>query len=65
MAKKYFFHNIYGDAQNLIDTAPEDVICIPAGWSPEAETNRNNWRRSRISLYSVLGKRKRSDFYSR
>jgi hypothetical protein len=38
---KYFFHNIYGDAQTLIDTAEEDVIVIPFGWTEEIEQRRN------------------------
>ena len=41
--KKYFFHNIYGDAQSLLDTKPEDVIAIPFGPDAETETNRNNY----------------------
>jgi len=32
-----FIHNIYGDAQDLIDSAPEDVVCIPRSWTPEGE----------------------------
>jgi len=30
-------HNIYGDANELISTAPEGVVCIPRGWTPEDE----------------------------
>lgn len=41
--KKYFFHNIYGDAQTLLDTLPSDVVAVPAGWSPEAESNREEY----------------------
>lgn len=39
--KIYVFHNIYGDAQGLIDTAPENVEFIPFGWTEEIENNRN------------------------
>lgn len=39
---RYFFHNIYGDSQNLLDTKPSDVEAIPFGWDVEAETVRNN-----------------------
>lgn len=38
---RYLIHNIYGDADDLIATKPEDVTCIPAGWTPEAEAARN------------------------
>jgi len=41
--KKYFFHNIYGEAQTLIDSLPADTIAIPAGWSAAAETNRDDY----------------------
>jgi hypothetical protein len=36
----YLIHNIYGDADQLINTKPNDVICIPFGWTPEIENNR-------------------------
>ena len=39
---RYFFHNIYGDSQNLLDTKPSDVEAIPFGWDETAETVRNN-----------------------
>jgi hypothetical protein len=39
--KKYFFHNVYGDAQDLINTVPDDVILIPYGWSEDIEEYRN------------------------
>ena len=51
MAKKYLFHNVYGDADNLINTAPNDVECIPAGWSVEIETARND----KINLLGIGG----------
>jgi hypothetical protein len=38
---RYLFHNIYGDANHLIETAPSDVICVPFGWSDEIEKKRN------------------------
>jgi hypothetical protein len=40
--KMYFFHNIYGDEQELLDTLPENIIAVPFGWTPEVEENRNN-----------------------
>ena len=39
---RYLFHNIYGDAQSLLDTLPSDVEAIPFGWDEETETTRNN-----------------------
>lgn len=38
---RYLFHNIYGDADELITTKPNDVVCIPFGWSTEIEEERN------------------------
>ena len=38
----YFFYNVYGDADELFRTKPENVIAVPAGWSEELETARNN-----------------------
>ena len=32
-------HNIYGDADHLIVSAPEDVVCIARSWTPEAEAS--------------------------
>jgi hypothetical protein len=37
----YLFHNIYGDADDLIATKPTDCEAIPFGWTPEAEAYRN------------------------
>ena len=37
---RYLFHNIYGDAQNLIDTLPADVEAIAWGWDVATETAR-------------------------
>ena len=39
--KIYFFHNVYGDAQELIDTAPSNVVVVPFGWDEETEIKRN------------------------
>lgn len=38
----YFFYNVYGDADELLKNKPENVIAIPAGWTEELETARNN-----------------------
>jgi hypothetical protein len=38
----YLFHNIYGDADELIATKPVDCEVIPFGWTPEIEEYRNN-----------------------
>ena len=46
--QKYLFHNIYGDAQTLIDTKPNDVTTVPFGWDPQAETIRD-------SMLNLLG----------
>jgi len=40
--KKYFFHNIYGGEQELLDSLPSDVIAQPVGWSEEVEVERND-----------------------
>jgi hypothetical protein len=37
----YLFHNIYGDADELIASKPADCEAIPFGWTPEAEAYRN------------------------
>lgn len=34
---KYLVHNIYGDCDALIATAPGDIEAVPRGWTPEAE----------------------------
>lgn len=39
--KIYLFHNIYGDADDLIKTAGEDIIAVPFGWDEESEIKRN------------------------
>jgi hypothetical protein len=38
---RWLFHNIYGDADGLIATAPDDVTCVPFGWDAETEQARN------------------------
>jgi hypothetical protein len=40
--KIYFFHNVYGDEQDLIEKLPDNVVAVPFGWTPEIEENRNN-----------------------
>jgi len=37
----YLFHNVYGDADELISTKPNDVQAVPFGWTDEIETARN------------------------
>lgn len=34
---KYLIHNIYGDCDHLIASAPDDVECVPRGWSDAEE----------------------------
>lgn len=38
---RYLLHNIYGDADNLVASAPEDVVTMPFGWDATTETARN------------------------
>ena len=38
---RYLFHNVYGDADELISSKPNDVTCVPFGWSEEIEQERN------------------------
>jgi hypothetical protein len=38
---RYLFHNIYGDADELIASKPDDVVVVPFGWQPEIEEERN------------------------
>ena len=40
--KKYLFHNVYGDAQSLIDNKPENVVAVPFGWDPQTEAMRDS-----------------------
>lgn len=37
----YLFHNIYGDADNLIANKPDNVITVPFGWDSNTEAMRN------------------------
>jgi hypothetical protein len=37
----YFFHNIYGDEADLLDSLPDSVTAVPFGWTEEAESYRN------------------------
>jgi hypothetical protein len=37
----YLFHNVYGDADELIANKPDDVIAVPFGWTDAVEANRN------------------------
>jgi hypothetical protein len=39
---KYFFHNVYGDADGLIRTAPDDVQVQAFGWDEETEAARDS-----------------------
>lgn len=34
---RYLIHNVYGDCDALIASHPEDVECVPRGWTPEEE----------------------------
>lgn len=38
--REYLFYNVYGDADDLVATAPENIECIPFGWTPEIEAAR-------------------------
>ena len=38
--REYLFYNVYGDAVELVATAPDNVECIPFGWTPEIEAAR-------------------------
>jgi len=37
----YFFHNVYGDEKELLDSLPEGVVAVPFGWTEEIEEKRN------------------------
>lgn len=41
MTNMYFFHNIYGDEEHLLQTLPTGVTAVPFGWTPEVEAERN------------------------
>lgn len=38
----YLFHNVYGDADQLLENKPENIIAIPFGWTEELELVRND-----------------------
>lgn len=38
---RYLFYNVYGDANELIASKPDDVIAVAFGWEPEIEQERN------------------------
>lgn len=38
---RYLFHNVYGDADALVTSAPDDVTCVPFGWDADTEQARN------------------------
>lgn len=38
---RYFFYNIYGDADDLLAQKPNDVTAIPFGWDDKSEATRN------------------------
>lgn len=40
MELKYLFHNVYGDPDNLIANAPNNVATISFGWDAETENYR-------------------------
>jgi len=46
--QKYLFHNVYGDAQTLIDTKPDNVVTVPFGWDSQTEMLRD-------SILNLLG----------
>jgi hypothetical protein len=39
---RYFFHNVYGDADELLATKPDDIIAVPFGWDGITEDYRNS-----------------------
>ena len=53
--KKYLVHNIYGDAQTLIDTIGSNVA-IPAGWSDAANANREDYINSINTVNAAKGR---------
>ena len=53
--KKYLVHNIYGDAQTLIDTIGSNVA-IPAGWSDAAIANREDYINSINTVNAAKGR---------
>lgn len=51
---RYFFHNVYGDCDNLLNTLPEDVVAVPFGWTPDVEDARNQVLNSLNTSVSCL-----------
>jgi hypothetical protein len=45
---RYLIHNVYGDADDLIATMPQDVEAVSAGWDADSEAARN-------ALFASLG----------
>lgn len=39
-SKKYFFHNVYGEENFLLETIPDNVISVPFGWTESIENDR-------------------------
>lgn len=50
----YLFHNVYGDADELIATKPDDVQAVPFGWTEEIENARNELLSSLSCTVSCL-----------
>jgi|TARA_R110001592_G_scaffold352661_2_gene650730 hypothetical protein len=53
--KKYLVHNIYGEAQTLIDNIGSNVA-IPAGWSDAAIANREDYIDSMNTVNASKGR---------
>ena len=51
---RYLLHNIYGDADDLIASAPDDVISVPFGWDAATEAARNDLL-AQLGLSGVSG----------
>ena len=55
MATKYFFYNIFStEEDNLLNSLPNDVIAIKAGWDLETEQLRND-KLEELNLNGVSG----------
>lgn len=50
---RYLFYNDYGDADDLVATAPPDVECVPFGIEPIAEEHRYNKLRQLDNKISI------------
>jgi len=53
--KKYLVHNIYGEAQTLVDNIGSNVA-IPAGWSDAAIANRKDYIDSINTVNTAKGR---------